>query len=343
MRMRKRRKEYMSWISYRKKTARNRKPIRSNRDDGKEIRNLLIGFPLVLLAAGLVMLTVYGCVHLRDSAAEKKKQETSQASAGQPGGEAAHGNGDTIGKDGPEGTDHSDGNGGNPEGNVSDGGEGMNLVGTDSTPEPAARPSDTSPAPEPLPTPVPSTNGHEFDDEMIIAVDAGHGGNDGGSVSGNVIEKDINLAVAQELARLLKEHGGITVVQTRTTDIYLSRQERCDIANEAKCDYFVSLHCNIYEQDSSVYGLECHYNEESSEGERFAQGVTDDLKQHDDMKIRSIKPNDLTVTKNTYCPAILIEMGFLTNPAECANLADPDYQKLLAERIANAVLKAAGL
>lgn len=328
MQMRRRRKEYMSWISYRKKTVRGRKPGMMYRDDNKAVRSLLIGFPIALMVAGLVIMTVYGCVSLRDKAAAKKAQMNY---TGQQNDGAVQGNGSSN-------ENHSPQNGSNPAGNASNKGDEVNLVGTDNTPEPTADPSET-----PQSTLVPTTNGHELDDEMIIAIDAGHGGYDGGSVSGNVIEKDVNLAVAQEIARLLEEHGGITVIQTRTTDEFLGRQDRCDIANEAKCDYFVSVHCNTFEQDSSVYGLECHYNEDSSEGESFAQGVSNDLKQYSDMKIRSIKPNDLTVTKNTYCPAILIEMGFLTNPAECANLSDPTYQKQLAERITKAILKTIGL
>lgn len=315
----------------------------------KAVRKLLIGFPVALLAAGLIILTVYGCRQLHNKAVEKEKLAqayaeqqgigTNYENDGSGGKDNANGNVIANEKDNPHVED--------PKGGSSEG-SGVNLVGTDSTPEPTTQPQISpsplpSPSSLPSPSPEPTTNGHELDNEMVIAVDAGHGGYDGGSVVGDVIEKDVNLAVAQEIARLLEEHGGITVVQTRASDVYVGKQERCDIANAAKCDYFVSVHCNTYEADSSVWGFECHYNEKSSEGASFAQSLSNDMKQYKDMKIRSEKPNNLAVTVHTYCPAILIEMGFLTNATDRGNLSDPDYQKQLAERIAKAVLKAAGL
>ena len=347
--MRRGQNEYMRRAPQRRNAVGNRRRTRGA-VRRRTVRNLLIGFPAVLLAAGVILLIVYGCVHLRDSAFENdgKTDPTYSAQHGQGSNQEIYGSG---GKDNVSGNGNSnvkDNSDNNLQGNSSKD-DGVSFVGTNRTPEPTARPSAASPSPlsspSPLPTPSPepTSNGHELDDEMVIAIDAGHGGYDGGSVSGDIIEKDINLAVAQEIARLLEEHGGITVVQTRTSDVHVGLQERSDIANEAKCDYFVSVHCNTYKSDSSVKGFECHYNEESSEGAAFAQSVTDEMKQYKDMKIRSVKPNDLAVTRHTYCPAILIEMGFLTNPSDCANLADPDYQKQLAERITKAVLKAAGL
>lgn len=192
------------------------------------------------------------------------------------------------------------------------------------------------------PTPEPTSNGHELDDELVIAIDAGHGGMDGGSSVGDILEKDINRAVADEIIRILEEHGGITVVRTREGDTFPSLQDRCDVANAAKCDYFVSIHCNSF-TNASVQGLECYYNKDSDEGAKFAQHVLNELKKYSDMKIRSAHASSLAVTRHTYCPAILIEMGFLTNETDCKNLSDPDYQKKIAERIAKAVLKEAGL
>lgn len=289
----------------------------------------VMGGMLAFLAAGMIFLMVCGCLYLHDKAVERAEKEMEQAYAEQPWA------GQPIHKD-PD--DASEANGENPKSNGENQEEKPSVTGNpQKDPLPSKSPEVA------LPTPEPTSNGHELDDEMVIVIDAGHGGYDGGSSVGKVIEKDINLAVAKEIAKLLEEHGGITVVQTRDSDIHLGLQDRCDIGNEAKCDYFVSVHCNTYEQDSSVYGLECYYYEKSSEGGDFAQGVIDDLKQYKDMKIRSAKPDTLAVTRHTYCPAILIEMGFLTNPTERANLANADYQKKLAKRITDAILKTTGL
>lgn len=214
------------------------------------------------------------------------------------------------------------------------------------SPRPTASGQTTQTTPRPVdpgaPTPEPTSNGHELDDELVIAIDAGHGGIDGGTPVGDVLEKDINRAVADEIIRILEEHGGITVVRTREGDSSPNLQDRCDVANAAKCDYFVSIHCNSF-KDASVHGLECYYNRDSDEGAKFAQNILNELKNYSDMKIRSAHASGLAVTRHTYCPAILIELGFLTNETDCKNLSDPDYQKKIAERIAKAVMKEAGL
>ena len=349
-----RRKEYLRRMPYKKTMGSGR--LMSGFGGNKSGRNLLIGISVAVLAV-VTVLTVYGFGQLHDKAVEKERlaqayedQQRAQANHAGDGIHSEDNSSMTNNSNVPDNTEGSsnvnDGsNASAPNGN-SPNGSGVNLVGTENTPEPTTHPSvSVSPSPLPLPssTPEPTTNGHEFDDEMVIVIDAGHGGYDGGSVVDDVVEKDVNLAVAQEIARLLEEHGGITVVQTRTSDEHLGLQERCDIANAAKCDYFVSVHCNTYEADSSVRGFECHYNEKSSEGASFAQSVSDEMKQYNDMKIRSVKPNNLAVTVHTYCPAILIEMGFLTNAADRGNLTNPEYQKQLAERITKAVLKTAGL
>lgn len=308
----------------------SRKPY--GKKKGKVYLKWVLTGVLALAAAGMVFLMVCGCLYLHDKAEEKKQE---QAFAKQPW------DGQTIEKEPvgqdpqPDEPDVLEANGTEIVGSHE--GEGTGAGDSEEIPQPSVSPNVASPTPEP------TSNGHELDDEIVIVVDAGHGGYDGGSSVGQVLEKDINLAVAKEIARLLEEHGGITVVQTRDSDIHLSLQERSDIGNEAKCDYFVSVHCNSYKEDSAVHGLECYYYEKSSEGRDFAQGVIDDLKQYTDMKIRSARADVLAVTRHTYCPAILIEMGFLTNPTDRTNLANSEYQKKLAKRITDAVLKTTGL
>lgn len=86
-------------------------------------------------------------------------------------------------------------------------------------------------------------------DAFTVVVDAGHGGNDGGTSGAKIVEKDINLAVAQRVANLLLAQKDIKVVMTRSTDVSLGLQERCDIANAAKGDIFVSIHTNSLKED----------------------------------------------------------------------------------------------
>ena len=81
--------------------------------------------------------------------------------------------------------------------------------------------------------------------KRLIVIDPGHGGKDPGATGiRGTYEKDINLAVALELARVLKERGDFEVLLTRDKDVFIPLSERSDLANEKNADLFVSLHCN---------------------------------------------------------------------------------------------------
>ncbi len=79
----------------------------------------------------------------------------------------------------------------------------------------------------------------------LIVIDPGHGGKDPGAIGvRGTREKDVNLAVALELARVLKERGDFDVLLTRGTDVFVPLSERSELANAKSADLFVSLHCN---------------------------------------------------------------------------------------------------
>lgn len=104
-------------------------------------------------------------------------------------------------------------------------------------------------------------------DDFTIVIDAGHGGKDVGAVDNGAKEKDINLAVAKNLASLLKKKKGINVVMTRDDDTFVTLQERADIANRSKGKLFISIHTNSVDKKNpnrssvagaSVYALGLH-------------------------------------------------------------------------------------
>lgn len=110
-------------------------------------------------------------------------------------------------------------------------------------------------------------------DRLTIVLDPGHGGKDFGAVENGAKEKEINLAVAKKLRDLIEKHlKDVDVVMTRKTDVYLTLQERADIANDAHGDLFMSIHVNSIDKKntkrksvhgSSVYVLGLHRDQDN--------------------------------------------------------------------------------
>ena len=172
-----------------------------------------------------------------------------------------------------------------------------------------------------------------------VMLDAGHGGNDGGTVYGKVNEKDITLAVALRIQERLEQEG-VKVLLTRMEDKYLSLEERAEAANSSPASLFVSLHCNYYEDDFSISGLECYYLEESEKGGELARTIVDAIEEDSSIKCRGTRTEDFYVLKKTNVPAALIELGFLSNKTERQKLGSEDYQAVLAQRISEGILNA---
>ena len=118
------------------------------------------------------------------------------------------------------------------------------------------------------------TYGKEKDkDKITIVLDPGHGGKDFGACENGAREKDINLAVAKKLrTKIEKELKDVDVVMTRSTDVYLTLQERADVANDADGDLFMSIHVNSIDKKSpgrqstkgsSVYVLGLHRDQDN--------------------------------------------------------------------------------
>ena len=158
-----------------------------------------------------------------------------------------------------------------------------------------------------------------------------HGGSDPGKIStSGVMEKDVNLSIAMALKQLF-ENRGFTVVMTRTTDDLTKRTALMSKSNVAVS---ISIHQNSFEDNSSC-GPQVFYYEASDAGKELASSVLGALNTSLCVaKPRSIKPNkEYFILKKSTSPTVIVECGFLSNPAETLLLTDKNYQDDLAHAI----------
>ena len=171
-----------------------------------------------------------------------------------------------------------------------------------------------------------------------VVLDAGHGGYDGGTLNGDILEKDINLSITLKVAELLKAEG-VAITFTREKDEFISLEKRVSIANQTTANFFVSLHCNFFEGDSTVDGFEVYYVKNSEGSQKYAESIAAEAQLNSNIVVRGAKENAYYVTRNTSMDAVLIEMGFLSNTTECQKLANDTYQSEIAQAIANGIFK----
>ena len=170
----------------------------------------------------------------------------------------------------------------------------------------------------------------------IVCIDAGHGGKDPGAESGGVQEKDIALTVALKVGALLKD---CEVIYTRTEDVYVDLSERALIANQAKADLFVSIHCNSA-PSASANGMEVYVHTTcSAASTRAAHAIYDRLLPASGLRGRGVKANDYAVLRETVMPAVLVELGFVSNDGDRAKLISEDWQNRAAEAITSGIME----
>ncbi len=215
----------------------------------------------------------------------------------------------------------------------------------------------------------------------VILIDPGHGGKDPGAnqihkINGKnvtVREKDINLTVANMLSSMLKKaYPDKRIIMTRSTDVFLSLQERTEIANNVKLEeneavLYVSIHVNA-SLDKKAKGFEVWYltpgyrrtvidsntttdpklfkilnemmeEEYTTESILIAKFIMDGLNSQIGSKTisRGIKAEEWFVVKNSKMPSVLVELGFLTNYEEACNLNDNAYLQKSALGIYNGI------
>lgn len=181
-----------------------------------------------------------------------------------------------------------------------------------------------------------------------VLIDPGHGGEDGGAVSGDVLEKHINLAVSHDVADLLRLCG-YTVSMTRDTDDALTSEGedvrkrkyndmkmRLDLYNATPDNVVVSIHQNKFDAAAS-HGAQVFYSPNHPNSavlaEALRKSVTGML-QPDNTRTCKTAGKEIFLLKNARVPAVIVECGFISNRQERELLVTDDYQKQLALAIA---------
>ncbi len=175
-------------------------------------------------------------------------------------------------------------------------------------------------------TPSVSENTEKPLENVSVMLDAGHGGNDSGAVGTAGVEapmeKDVNLAVAKA-AKTRLEQLGAKVTMTREDDTFSSIADRNNMITSVQPDYFIAIHHNsidltVNANDSK--GTECYYFYENSKG--LAENLVNRVTSASGRESRGTAWGYYYVTRNTTARAVLLECGFMVNPAEYGNVTD---------------------
>lgn len=190
-----------------------------------------------------------------------------------------------------------------------------------------------------LASPLAATNGPilvpRAPTETVVVLDAGHGGNDPGAVRGDVQEKEVTLQIIAKLKKVL-ESKGARIVLTRSDDTFVSLEDRVKITNTVSPNLFLSVHINSLESTSNIYGIETYFQTDQSRplADRVHSSLVSGLGAPD----RSVRKARFYVINHTPIPAILAEVGYITNKAERDRLISSDYQQKVASALARGVM-----
>jgi len=178
----------------------------------------------------------------------------------------------------------------------------------------------------------------------VVLFDAGHGGIDPGAARSGFKEKDINFKIINGYVSGFFADSDIKVYFTRNTDEKIDLYERAAMASKIGADMFISLHLNS-SSSSSINGTEVYYSKENNQitdlginSYQLAKSLVNNLSAELNSKNRGVLNSEFVVTKYNTVPAVLIELGYMTNKNELSRLTDETYQKKAAETIYRTVI-----
>ena len=211
--------------------------------------------------------------------------------------------------------------------------------------------------------------------KKTVVIDAGHGGHDPGALGGKSHEKDVTLAAAKVLKTRLERTGRFKVILTRDSDVYIPLEQRVKIARTANADLFISLHADsggdpkvrgatvytlsdhgVDRATKSVFGggfinvqlpgrdlsvkqilLDLTQRHTLNRSGAFAETLLEKISTRTTLLRRSHRDAGYMVLLAPDVPAVLLEMGFITNPDDEANLNDRDKREALMDSVGEAI------
>ena len=182
--------------------------------------------------------------------------------------------------------------------------------------------------PQKVKPPVTTNNG-----KRKIVIDPGHGGEDCGALRGSITEKAITLDVSKRVRDILVKQG-YEVHMTREVDKTVSLQDRVEFSENLNPDIFVSIHVNSSEKPA-ITGLETHYYHQESLS--LAQTVHAAMVSNINSNNRGLFKSKFYVINHTTSPAILVEIGFISNEGERAELISEKRKQATAKAIAEGI------
>ena len=172
--------------------------------------------------------------------------------------------------------------------------------------------------------------------EATIVIDAGHGGYDPGATSSNqaIIEKDVTLSTAQLLKNRL-EDAGTNVILTRSSDEYISLDQRVQTSHSNQADAFISLHYDAVDQANTMSGTTSYYYYDGNL--KLANTVNRYLTQNAPLTNNGVRMGNYYVLRNNQQPAILLELGYMNNDLDLQYIDSHSYQASVVEAIYQAL------
>lgn len=172
--------------------------------------------------------------------------------------------------------------------------------------------------------------------DKTIVLDAGHGGTDPGAQRSGIQEKELTFQITNQLRKRLMAMGA-KVIMTRSDDSFVSLEDRVKITNASQADLFVSIHINALESSSAIYGVETYYQTEQSRS--LATAIHKQLVDGLAVPDRNVRKARFYVINHTAVPAILAEVGYISNPKERDNLGTTEYQVKISDAVSTGIVQ----